>query len=223
MKPYFTDGTVELYHGDFREVLTALDQPADLIIADPPYGETSLEWDVWPDGWPAFMGTVSSAMWCFGSMRMFLDQRDEFADYTPSFGIAESGRDIYHETPTESSARRDTARRKYRPAHSGAIGDGSYQSVDGGPTLMSSVMYARSMHGKAINETEKPVALLEPLISYACPSGGLVLDPFAGSGSTLVAARNLGRRAIGVELREDQCEKTALRLAQAVLDFGSAS
>lgn len=222
----------------------------DLIVTDPPYGETSLDWDRWPTGWPTIAAAHARSMWCFGSMRMFLAQRDEFSAWKFSqdnvwekhngsnlandrfnrvhenalFWYQGDWASIYHEPPTTASAIKRTVRKKARPAQwIGSTGPNLYTSEDGGPLIMASVMFARSMHGRAINETEKPVEILEPLIEYGCPPGGLVLDLFAGSSSTLFAARSTGRRAVGIEMREDQCEKAAKRLAQGTFDFGGAA
>lgn len=63
--------------------------------------------------------------------------------------------------------------------------------------------------------SEKPVRLLAHLIEKSAPSQGLVLDPFAGTGATLLPAHQLGRRAVGVELEERYCEAAARRLEQA--------
>jgi site-specific DNA-methyltransferase (adenine-specific) len=251
MSPYYQDDYVTLYHGDYRELAGAV--RADVVVTDPPYGDTSLEWDTYPVGWvdaiEASLPDVAS-IWCFGSMRMHLEQRDDFARWRYAQEVIwekhnGSGfhadrfkrvheiamhyyrgpwAEVFKEPQYTNDARARTVRRKKRPAHTGHIEASSYVSEDGGPLLVRSVMFARSMHGKAINPTEKPVPVLEPLIQYSCPPGGMVLDPFAGSGSTLVAARNTGHRAIGFEIREEQCEATAKRLSQGVLDiFGGVA
>jgi site-specific DNA-methyltransferase (adenine-specific) len=251
--PYWSDDTVQLFHGDCREILPALlatgGGMADLVIADPPYAETSLEWDRWPDGWPAVLSETARSMWCFGSMRMFLDRRDEFTAWKLSQDIVwekhngsgfQNDRfkrvhehalhwyqgpwaEIYHQTPTTPDAVTRQVRSKGRPAHMGERKTNLYVSEDGGPRLMRSVLPIRSMHGRAMHPTEKPVPLLIPIVEYGCPPGGSVLDPFAGSGSTAVAARLIGRKSVLIEGNEQFCEKIADRLAQGVLDLGGAA
>jgi len=83
--------------------------------------------------------------------------------------------------------------------------------------LMRTVIHVRSEQGRAVHPTQKPVGILTPLIECSVPIGGTVLDPLAGSGSTLVAARICGRRAIGIEGREDYCRLAVERLAQQSL------
>ncbi|CAN7194029.1 DNA-methyltransferase [Knoellia sp. LjRoot47] len=249
MSIYYQDESVTLHLGDWREEI-ASDFCADLILTDPPYGETALDWDRWPAGWVSLAARHAQSMWCFGSMRMFLDQKGEFSEWTYSqevvwekhngsslardrfsrvhefatFWYQGPWADRHHQTPTTADSTARTVRRKPKPAQwQGARGASEYVSIDGGPRLMRSVIYQRSMHGRAINETEKPVPLLEPLIQYGCPVGGTVVDFYAGSSATLVAARNLGREAVGFEKRESQCEKAALRLSQGVLDLGEVT
>ncbi|GAW54707.1 DNA-methyltransferase [Nocardioides sp. PD653] len=245
MTPYYSDDLVTLYHGKFEEILPRLDLiDVDAIVTDPPYAETNLEWDRWPDGWPSIAAQYARSMWVFGSMRMFLDRRDEFGDWKLSQDIVwekHNGSslaadrfsrvhehalhfyrgkwsEIRHEVPTTPDATPRAVRRKAKPAHhQGARGPSYYTSEDGGPRIMRSVMYHRSMHGRAINETEKPVPLVVPLVEYAVPPRGLVVDLFAGSSSTLDAARITGRRAIGIEQRESQCEKAADRLSSQIV------
>lgn len=234
--PYYEDSAITLYHGDFRDVLPELGLVPDLYVCDPPYGATSLAWDCWPVGWPALL--PGNAMWCFGSMRMFLDRQRDFATWRFSHDVVWEKHNgsgfaadrfrrvhdqvvhwyrgpwsgVHHRVPREpgGDGTKNVPTRGLT-AHTGKIGNLPY--ADDGLRLLRSVIRAQSMHARSINETEKPIDLLRPLIEYGCPPGGLVFDPFAGSCSTLLAAALAGRRVIGVELREQQCERAAHRLS----------
>jgi site-specific DNA-methyltransferase (adenine-specific) len=246
--PYYRDDLVTLYHGDCREVLPTLGLAADLIVTDPPYAETSLAWDTWPDGWPALAATAADSMWCFGSMRMFLDRRDDFAGWRLSQDAVwekQSGTsfatdrlmrvhehalhfyrgawsDIHHVAPRVGHRGPDKSvrRKAVGKGHHGERGASEY--VDDGRRQARSVLYAPNLHGSNLHPTEKPVSILEVLIEYGCPPGGTVLDLFAGSGSTLDSARQVGRKAVGIEGREDYCEVIAKRLSQDTLFGGVA-
>ncbi|MCK1449602.1 DNA methylase [Bradyrhizobium sp. 35] len=67
--------------------------------------------------------------------------------------------------------------------------------------------------GNRLHPTQKPIKVLQPLIEAFCPAQGLVLDPFCGSGSTLVAAQMSGRAFAGIELDAQHCGTARMRIA----------
>ena len=237
---------IRLRQGDMRQVLQ--DLPAacvDLIVADPPYGQTSLVWDKVVAGWTGYAKRVlkpTGSMWVFGTLRHFMKNAAEFSGWKLSHEVVwekHNGTGLFrdrfrnvHETAAHfykaeskwsdvfknplfsADATARVVRKKQRPAHwIGATGPTIYESQDGGPRLMRSVILARSMHGSALHPTEKPQDLLDLLIRYACPVGGVVLDPFAGSGSTGLAAHAYGCEALLVEANAIYAEIIRQRIA----------
>lgn len=236
MSVYYQDEYVTLYHGDCREVTAWLE--ADVLVTDPPYGisyrqgrttgrsaearrlnqarlreQGLLRLD--NDGDTA-VRDAALAMWgpekpglVFGSWRkprpvntvqrlVWIKDDSPFATGLTQMPWISGDEEIY------------------------VIGDSLTRFV-GKPRKGYYITHeSRAAEVSRIGHpTPKPVGLMESLLQK-CPPG-LIADPFAGSGSTLIAAKRLGRRAIGVEVEERYCEIIAKRLAQDVLDFGDAS
>jgi site-specific DNA-methyltransferase (adenine-specific) len=243
MKIYYQDEGSTIYHGDCRDLVGTV--IADCIITDPPYEETRYSWDKWPANWPmwAMMALKrSGSLWCFGSVRMFVDRWLDFQGlaicqdvvwekHNGSSMMADRFRRVhelivqfrhgdtkwkrvYNNRLYTMDAKARTVRRQNKPAHWGQIGFGDYETKEGGPRLMRSVIKARSCHRRALNPTQKPVEVIEHLLRCSCPPGGTVLDCFMGSGSTLVAARKLGMVGLGIDVRESECEKAARRFQE---------
>lgn len=243
--PFFRDAFVTLYCGDALEIVKHLEPESfSAVVTDPPYNETSLEWDRWPTGWPSAVAHLSNSLWCFGSMRMFLEKRGEFAGWNFSQDIVwekHNGSSLHadrfkrvHECAAHfyrgkwadvfkapvftNDATARSLRRKVKPDHFGAVkGTAVYKSEDGGPRMERSVIFCRSCHGHAIHPTQKPEGIMRPLIQYSVPAGGLVLDPFAGSGTTLLVAKQEGRRSVGIERSPEYCKAIVDRLGQGVM------
>jgi site-specific DNA-methyltransferase (adenine-specific) len=235
----YQDHLVTLYRGDALAGIPCLPS-VDAVITDPPYGETQLHWDKWPTGFMQLLAAKTNSVWCFGSLRLFMAQRSEFAGWNLSQEIvwekhngSSHARDRFrrvHElaahfytgdwkkvykravvVDVEESRARGALVRGNKPAHwNGIEKRTSYHYA--GKRLARSVIYSRSCHGYAIHPTQKPEAIIAPLIEYSVPPVGTVLDPFAGSATTLIVARKLGRKAIGIESSAAMVEKAVARL-----------
>lgn len=253
-EPYYEARGVTLWHGDCREILPSVEAADCAIVDPPygdtnlDWDRADTGW-LAPLGHAL---APAGSFWCWGSMRLWLtlgrsieaggwrfSQDIVWEKHNGSGSAADRFRrvhehallwyragwaDTYHEPQTTNDATARTVRRKGRPPHWGDIGEHTYVSTDGGPRLTRSVLYERSSHGTAVHPTQKPLGITGTLIAYSCPPGGTVLDPFAGSGTTLLAARSAGRRAVGIERDESYCEATARRLEapeQAALDLAS--
>lgn len=123
--------------------------------------------------------------------------------------------DVYRETQYTQDATARTVRRKTSPTHFGHIEESHYISEDGGPRMMRSVLKIRNEHGRAVHPTQKPIDLVAPLLRYSVPPGGIVIDPFMGSGTTAAVALQHGRRYLGCELNPDYGPLQAERIAKA--------
>ena len=220
MEPYYADDAVTLYHGDCREVTEWL---AAEEVMDPPYGtQFSAEnpkggygrrqnAGLGPEGFViANDGTTETrdealSMWqahgptlVFGSPRM-PDPPGEWADRL----VWDKKRPGMNGGP-------------WRYRHESIYVTAGFLRTDNAAVSIIEAWPDQVDHIHA-----KPLALMLRLVAAAPP--GVIADPFAGSGSTLAAAKQLGRTVVGVEIEERYCELIAKRLAQDVLDFGEVS
>jgi DNA methylase len=218
VNPYYADDLVTLYLGDCREITEWL--AADVLVTDPPYGR----------GWQ--QGEMNTARGWAADRRPGIANddstsvRDEalrrWGDRTAViFGDLmlppppSNRQTLIYRKVQNAGARGTTA--GFRRDVEAVYLTGRWPSGLGGRTsvIATSATCTKSLHGRYAHSHAKPVDVMETLIG-ACPPG-TIADPFAGTGSTLVAARNLGRPAVGVEIEERYCEQAARRLSQGVL------
>lgn len=227
MSIYYQDESVTLHHGDCLEIADWLD--ADVLVTDPPYGI----------GWSRGANLKRNPNY---------GQAHEGIENDHDTGARDNALTAWGDGPAlvfgslAAKYPNDWKRMLVfaKPLHAGLIGSRMPWRRNWEPVFVlgmwpdqtpehSAVIHTRQVAAsgysgyatKTGHPHTKPLDVMEELLE-ACPPG-IVADPFAGSGSTLVAARNLGRKAIGVELEERYCELIAKRLSQGVLDFGEAS
>jgi DNA modification methylase len=209
MKPYYESGGITIYHGDCREVLPTLG-PVDLVFTDPPYGigmdgsnesiqhgwqvRKGYEWRGWDKSTPddellRLVFDAAPALVCFGA--------NYFNHMLPA---GKKGWVVW-----------DKAQRGLTMSDCEIV----FTSLSV-PTRIITCHRTHLWNEGPEHPTQKPLRLVKTLLEMF-PNEETVLDPFMGSGTTLRAAKDLGRKAIGIEIEERYCEIAVKRLAQEVL------
>ncbi len=214
VSPYFEKDGCVIIHGDCRDVLPHL-PPVDLVLTDPPYGMSYR-----PGG--GSPGLLHSR----GHKRAEVVRGDdEPFDPAPWLAVAPCaffGAQWFFSTLPPGEFFVWDKRGDYRPIDQRDF-DLVWTNAGKAGRIIRCVWRGlcreTEAQDKILHPTQKPVRLMRDILD-ALPPSQTILDPFMGSGTTLVAARDLGRKAIGVEICEKYCEIAAKRLAQGVLPFG---
>lgn len=216
MSLYYQDEFVTLYHGDcladHREWLDA-----DVLVTDSPYGI----------GWSKSTNRAANSKAHTGIQN---DQDVEVRDRALDEWGSKRPSITFGSLRAAFPAGVKQALTWQKPVDAGVVGSTTGYRTDTELIFLGGDHVKRNSSRSSVLSTSggmcayrsghphaKPTGLLERLIEWTV---GVVADPFAGGGATLVAAKNLGRRVVGVELEERYCEIIARRCAQEVLDFG---
>jgi DNA modification methylase len=219
-EPYYQDDVVTIYHGDALE-LADIVAKAQVMVTDPPYGIAYVSnqigkfkgRDIAGDDNTAARDAILS-VWegpaaVFGSWKMPRPAGVKaILTWDKGEGVGMGDLSLPWRPNTEEIY---------------ILGEG-WRGHRGSSVIRDTSVVSWTGNGRGprrLHPTEKPVPLLQQIIAKA-PDHPVVVDPFMGSGTTLRAAKNLGRRAIGIEVREDYCQVAAERCAQDVL-FGEAA
>lgn len=206
IKPYYEHNGIVIFHGDCREILPNLGR-FDLALTDPPYG---IGFAAQPTKWQRKAGqkpenwdnlTVDEVPYIIGSARIQIVWGGNYYPLPTSRGwLAWCKPDAPPSMGTIEFAWTNQNRNSKHLIHS-----------------ISATNPERLGH-----PTQKPLAVMRWCIGQF-PDVGSVVDPFAGSGTTLEAAKAFGLSAVGIEINERYCEIAAKRLQQEVMDFGDVA
>jgi DNA modification methylase len=225
IEPYYQDDAVTLYCGNARELVPQLDD-VDHVITDPPYDvhthqsarsgyRKGVVLRLAIDFAPLDIGRVApmllrvSRRWvvCFCSLEMLGTYRDVAGDAWVRAGFwrrTDGAPQFTGDRPGQPGEALAICHRAGRKRWNGGGRHGYYE-------------FGVERRDGRLHPTQKPEALMLAILSDFTDPGDVVLDPFAGSGTTLVACKRLGRRAIGIEMDRRYCDAIVSRLRQAAL------
>ena len=210
MKPYYQDSQTTIYHGDALEVLEQL-EPVDLVITDPPYSTMRAENEFASSehilGCLQSAGSMAPTMMMFGTSSWRGIQQAMQLDKLP---LPYSRCLVWHRRFVNSPA---AGPWRFDIVLIHVFGRGCF-----GRPQLSSLIQTDGTRGLSLKYDHKapvPLGVMEHL--YQPFAGAALLDPFMGTGSSVLAARRHGGHAIGIDIEEKYCEITAERCAQLPL------
>jgi DNA modification methylase len=213
VKPYFDDGQCVIYHGDCREILSEMPS-VDLVLTDPPYSTGRSEAEFCASGNIAvalhLASTKAPSMAVFGT-----SSGRGFEFVRSSIRVLPHCRTlVWHRSYVNSPA---AGPWRWDLVFIHVFGRGAF-----GRPERSGLIQTDGTRALALETGHRAPVPVEVMLHVAQPyMPGLILDPFCGSGPSLLAALASGGRAIGIEIEERYCEIAAKRLAQQVLEFGA--
>ncbi|QDV43956.1 Modification methylase DpnIIB [Stieleria neptunia] len=230
MEPYYSEDGIRIYHGDCRDVIPRLDvEQFDLVLTDPPYSgrthdgaRTNREGDRQRPfiKFASMTGAEVASVFELCAVRLrswlisFVDWRHMLLlESTPPSGLRFVRFGIWDKpngTPQISGDRPAMGWEAIAILHR----QGGRMVWNGGGHR---AVWSSLRESNVVHRTQKPLRLIKQLAAEFTQPGDLILDPFMGSGTTLRAAKDVGCRAIGIELDERYCEAAANRLRQGVL------
>jgi len=228
MTAYYEHAGIVIYHGDCLDVLSRLEpETFDAIVTDPPYGiDYQSAWRTDKAEWkPKIRNDKAPFIWWLyhgwrvvregGCVLCFCrwDTQDVFKVALDAAGFTTRSQVIWDRIDHGMGDLKGA----YAPQHD-VIWFATKGAFDFHGARPKSIVRAARLSGEALQHpNEKPVSLMVTLVRDVADAGDVVLDPMMGSGTTLVAAKAIGRRAVGIEADERYCELAAKRLSQEAL------
>lgn len=202
--PYYADGQIVIYHGDCLELLPLIEpKTVDLVLTDPPYGLgfRGAAWDAdIPDWLPLARALSETVVFTTSVLSMWHYPQPDWV--------------LCYASPGSTSRAPSGGFNHWWPVL-------VYGRVKYPVDLLSLPRVSHLAPTWNTHPTPKPERLMRWLLTHASTEGDLVVDPFMGSGTTLRAAKDLGRRAIGIDREAWCCELAVMRLRQTTLPFGA--
>jgi site-specific DNA-methyltransferase (adenine-specific) len=234
MKPYFDNNGVTLYNGNSFEVMAELeDASVDCVITDPPYAERTHKNAKKNDSAKGY--GVKAIHFDSFSEEMLYQAYNEMSRVTKAWVISNIDYNfafMFEANPPEGMTQKRIGvwvKNNPMPQISGDRPSQGWEAISYMHKVgVRSAWNAGGLHGNYVTNlatatghpTPKPLAMVSSFVERFSNPDDLILDPFAVGGTTLLAARNLGRKVIGVEIDERYCELIAKRLSQEAFDFG---